>query len=158
MDVFLLRHGKAARTSATMPSDHMRPLTDTGRREAERIGRALRRMKVRPDVLASSPLLRAAETASIVGGHLRAEVVEWDALKPESSPADTMDAIGRMGADSIMLVGHEPHLSNLVSHMVSATMLSMSLKKGGLACVRIPAVGLASLRYVLTPRQMVMMS
>lgn len=158
MDVFLLRHGKAERPSVRIPSDYHRPLTVPGRREMERVGRAIRKMGIRPDVLASSPLVRAAQTAEIVSGYLGAAVDEWEELKPEVPPAETMKALEAAGADSVMLVGHEPHLSTLISRMISDGTASVSLKKGGLACVRTYMPGSADLRYVLTPKQLVMIS
>lgn len=154
MIVYLLRHGKAARPSFSVHSDYTRPLTNVGRREMRKIGQALNRLKIQPEILASSPLTRSIETAEIVSKYVGVEVVQWDELKPETHPFKTMDVIEKLPVKSIMVVGHEPHLSNLISHMISATMLPLSLKKGSLACVRMPAVGFASLRYLLTPRQM----
>ena len=154
MIVFLLRHGKAARPSTLVHSDHMRPLTNTGRSEMLKIGRAIKRLDISPGILASSPLVRAVQTAEIVSEHLNIDVTLWDELKPESHPSATLKLIQSLDVKSVMLVGHEPHMTDLISHMISATMLPISLKKGGLACIRMPAKGLASLRYLLTPRQM----
>ena len=158
MEVHILRHGKAAPPSLRIPSDHDRPLTDAGRRELARTGRALRRMDVRPDTLASSPLLRAIQTAEAISKHVGADVEIWEDLKPETTPSETLHTIRLSGADSIMVVGHEPHLTALISHMTSGHPIQISLKKGGLACVRLPVLGRGALRYILTPKQMGMMS
>lgn len=158
MDVLLLRHGKAERPSIRVPSDYQRPLTGIGRKEVERVGRAIKKMGINPDVLATSPLVRAAQTAEIVSGYMDAETVEWEELRPETDPKDTIDMIEAAGADTIMLVGHEPHMSTLISQMISDGSAIISLKKGGLACVRVPALGPGRLRYVLTLRQLVMIS
>ena len=158
MDVYILRHGKAAPPSLRIPSDHDRPLTDAGRRELSRTGRALRHMGIRPDTLASSPLLRAVQTAEAISRHVGADVEIWEDLKPETTPDETLDTIRLSGADSIMVVGHEPHLTALISHMTSGHPIHISLKKGGLACVRLPVLGRGALRYILTPKQMGMMS
>ena len=157
MNVYVFRHGKAAPPSLRVPSDHDRPLTTLGRRELIKTGRALRRLGIRPDTLASSPLLRATQTAEVISKYVGADMEIWEDLKPETSPSHTMDAIRSTGADSIMVVGHEPHLSNLVSHMISGHDAYISLKKGGLACVRLPVLGQGELRYILTPKQMGMM-
>ena len=83
----------------------------------------------------------------------------WEDLKPETNPSHTMDAIRSTGADSVMVVGHEPHLTSLISHMISRhDDACITLKKGGLACVRLPVLGPGELRYMLTPKQMGMMS
>lgn len=158
MDVYILRHGKAAPPSLRIPSDHDRPLTDAGLRELSRTGRALRHMGIRPDTLASSPLLRAIQTAEAISKYVGAEVEIWEDLKPETIPDETLHTIRSTGADSIMLVGHEPHLTGLISHMTSGRPVQISLKKGGLACVRLPVLGYGALRYILTPKQMGMMS
>ena len=158
MNVFVLRHGKAAPPSMRVPSDHDRPLTALGRRELAKTGRALRRMGIRPDTLASSPLLRAVQTAEVVSKYVGADMEIWDDLKPETDPNQTLDAIRSTGSDSIMVVGHEPHLTNLISHMISGRDAYMSLKKGGLACVRLPVLGPGKLRYMLTPKQMGLMA
>ena len=154
MIVFLLRHGKAARPSTLIHSDHMRPLTNEGRSEMVKIGRALKHLDIQPDMLVSSPLVRSVQTAEIVSEYVDASITLWDELKPESHPSATLKLIHSLHVKSIMLVGHEPHLTDLISHMISTTMLPISLKKGGLACIRMPAKGFASLRYLLTPRQM----
>ena len=158
MEVYILRHGKAAPPSLRIPSDHDRPLTDTGRREVTRTGRALRHMGIRPDTLASSPLLRAVQTAEAISRYVGADVEIWEDLKPEATPDDTLHTMRTTGANSIMVVGHEPHLTGLISHMTSGHPVQISLKKGGLACVRLPVLRRGVLRYILTPKQMGMIS
>ena len=107
MDLFLVRHGKAARPTITEPSDYARPLTPLGRREMHKIGCALQRMNIRPEILATSPLLRTAQTADIISEYLEANVEEWNILRPESSATYTISLIQSHHADSIMLVGHK---------------------------------------------------
>lgn len=158
MDVYILRHGKAAPPSIRIPSDHARPLTNVGRQELNKTGRALRNMGIRPNILAASPLLRAVQTAETISRYVGADVEIWEDLKPETIPDKTLDTIHSSGADSIMVVGHEPHLTDIISHMISSHTVSISLKKGGLACVRLPMLGGGVLRYILTPKQMKMMS
>ena len=158
MEVYVLRHGKAAPPSFRTPSDHDRPLTDVGLRDLSRTGRALRRMSIRPGTLASSPLLRAVQTAEAISRYVMADVEIWEDLKPETAPDETLHTIRSTGADSIMVVGHEPNLTGLISHMISDHAATISLKKGGLACVRLPVLGRGALRYILTPKQMEMIS
>ena len=157
MDVFLLRHGKAKQPSIREPSDHLRPLTISGFRSMEKIGMAIKKMNINPDILASSPLTRAVQTAEIVSRHINSDVSIWESLKPEMSHHAAAEAILASDLDSIMLVGHEPHLSDLASHMISGGEASISIKKGGLVCIDITPRNQNILRYVLTPRQMRMM-
>lgn len=140
------------------PSDFNRHLTADGRRDIHAVGRAIRRLKIRPDILVSSPLTRAMQTANIVSEYVGVEVQEWDSLRPESNPADAISTMKDSNTNSIMLVGHEPHLSKVISCLISAGQATIILKKSGLACVRLSAQGPAVLRYLLTPRQMRMMS
>ncbi len=158
MNIFLLRHGKAARPSQMVPSDYQRSLTISGRRQIEKIGSVIKKMGIRPDILASSPLVRAMQTASIVSGHVKCDVVTWEELKPEIIPEVTTKSVLAAGVDSVMLVGHEPHLSGMVSSMVCDSAVSLSIKKGGLVCVNIMPSGAGIIRYMLTPKQMVMMT
>ena len=158
MEIQLLRHGKAASPSLRMPSDHDRPLTDEGRRELVKTGKALRNMRLRPDILASSPLVRAVQTSETISKYVGAETEIWNELKPETPPEQTLHTIQKAGADSILLVGHQPHLSNLISHMISDNHASISIKKGGLACVRLSALGHGELRYIMTPKQLGMIA
>lgn len=154
MIVFLLRHGKAVNPSSLIHNDHMRPLTDIGHNEMIKVGKAMKRLDIQPDILASSPLVRAVQTAEIVSKYVGTSVTLWGELKPESHTSDALKILQNLHVKSIMLVGHQPHLTDLISNIISTTMLSISLKKGGLACVRIPVRGLASLRYLLTPKQL----
>lgn len=158
MDLFLVRHGKAARPTITEPSDYTRPLTSLGHREMHKIGRALQRMNIRPEILATSPLLRTAQTADIISEYLEADVEKWNILRPESSATATINLIQSYHADSIMLVGHKPHLMDVISYLISDGDAILTLKKGGVACVRITEHGFSVLRYLLTPKQLVMMS
>ena len=158
MKVYVLRHGKAAPHSPGHPGDRGRPLTDVGRRQLASAGKALRRLGVRPNMLASSPLARAVQTAEIISKYVGAEVQLWTALQPERSPADALDRIRRSGVDSIMVVGHEPHLTGLISVMISDCRPSISLKTGAMAYVRLGAPASGTLRYMLTPKQMGMIA
>ena len=158
MDLFLVRHGKAARPTIAEPSDYVRPLTARGRDEMHDIGRALQRMNIQPDILATSPLLRTVQTADIISEYIEADVNEWETLRPESSAIDTITLMKSYIVDSIMIVGHNPHLIEVVSYLISDGAAILAFKKGGLACVRIDESGFGILRYLLTPKQLVMMS
>ena len=156
--VYVLRHEEAAYDYPNYAGDRGRPLTERGRRQSARTAGAIRRMGLRPDVLASSPLVRAVQTAEAVSKCVGAEVQLWTALQPERRPSEALDKIWRSGADSIMVVGHEPHLTGLIRAMISGGGASISLKKGALAYVRLLEPAYGELRYMLTPKQMGMIS
>ena len=169
MNLLVIRHAIAEDKeafAASGRSDDQRPLTEEGRSKMRRAAEGLRAACPRVAVLGSSPLLRARETADIVAPALhirRVEIVE--ALRPER-PFEELGVwlrrrIGPNGGDAdttIAIVGHEPHLSGLVTWlMTSGTDSRIELKKGG-ACLlrfeRMPAAGEAILRWALTPSQL----
>jgi phosphohistidine phosphatase len=169
MNLLVIRHAIAEDKeafAASGRSDDQRPLTQAGRSKMRRAAQGLRTICPRIAVLAASPLVRARETAEIVAPALdiaRVEIV--DALRPER-PFDELVAwlhrrVGPNDSDAdptVAVVGHEPHLSGLVTWlMTSATDSRIELKKGG-ACLlrfeRAPAAGGALLRWSLTPSQL----
>jgi phosphohistidine phosphatase len=113
MKLYLLRHGKADWPD-WKGSDDQRPLTDEGIDEMRLVAIALKRLKVTPDVILSSPLPRALRTAKLAAASLGAPVEERPELKPGfgRGDCDTL-LITRPGAD-VMLVGHEPDFSNII--------------------------------------------
>ena len=186
-----MRHGKAGRRTPS-PADSSRALTAAGAREVKKTAAGLRRAGIAFAYVASSPLTRAMQTAKIAaaaaGGPARARggpgggrkkgagsarppaVHRWDELKPE---ADAGAALGRIAGlpfdSSVLLVGHEPNMTTILSLLVSgggegggggghprAAPLSINLKKGGVARLRIlstvPGVR-GELRWLATPRQ-----
>jgi phosphohistidine phosphatase len=140
-------------------NDELRPLTAEGKRDMREGARGLRSVVPKLDVLATSPLARALETAEILGAEYDSEHVIVDALRPESS-YDDLARWTRQHAkrDVIAIVGHEPHLSGLVSWLLAgATDSFIDLKKGAAALLEIegpPAASSAMLLWSMTPRQL----
>ncbi len=140
MDVYILRHGKAGIADHEDPDDRRRPLTAQGKEEMGVIGRWLRARKLDFSLIATSPLTRAAETASVVSRTLgqRDRVSTWEELSPGIHPREVVKRLSDLGSDSrVMLVGHEPQLSSIVSLLISGThSCGIILKKGGIARIR----------------------
>src|SRR5208337_130987 len=136
MDLFVLRHGKAGQSSDD-PDDSTRPLTPNGREEIREIARWMRRERFRFDVIASSPLARASETAGIIARALdrKDRLVLWDELAPGEDPDTVCYHAAQSGDDAVILiVGHEPALSALVGRIISGGGTgSVIFAKGGLA-------------------------
>jgi phosphohistidine phosphatase len=169
MNLLVIRHAIAEDKeafAATGRTDDQRPLTEAGRSKMRRVAEGLRAACPRVAVLASSPLLRARETADIVAPAFRIARVEIvEALRPERSFEDLTawlkhraDPNGTDHDVTVAVVGHEPHLSGLVTWLMTAGKDSrVELKKGG-ACLlrfeRAPAAGEATLRWLLTPSQL----
>lgn len=123
--IWLLRHGDAEEGSP----DADRRLTERGEREARTAGAALAALGVKLDACLSSPRLRAAETARLACEQVGADRVQ---LEPALSrgPFDAVHLCAGLG--EVLLVGHEPDLSNAVRELTGAR---VELKKGALAGV-----------------------
>ncbi len=132
MKVYFLRHGDAGDPKAWQGDDAERPLSAEGRERTTLEGRALGEMRLKLDQMLTSPLLRARQTAMIVAEALKMRVsdderiVDLDARKLQAILKDHRDA------DAIMLVGHEPSMSETISRVIGGG--DIDLKKGGVAC------------------------
>jgi phosphohistidine phosphatase len=159
MDLYILRHGKAGHSSGG-PEDSERALTPAGRKEIRDIARWMQGEKIEFDVIASSPLVRASETAKIIARTLECKnrVVIWDELAPGGDPDTVCYKAAQSGSEgNILLIGHEPALSNLVGKIISQDgTASVLLTKGGLAKVRnysFDKQPSGVLQYLLTVKQ-----
>jgi phosphohistidine phosphatase len=168
MNLLVIRHAIAEDKdafAATGRSDDQRPLTEEGRTKMRRAAEGLRTIVPRIATLASSPLVRARETAEIVAPALRVSRVEIvEALRPERSYDAMLEWLRQRAAPNedesrtIAIVGHEPHLSGLVTWLMTAkTESRIELKKGAACLLRFgnaPAAGEGELRWALTPAQL----
>jgi phosphohistidine phosphatase len=163
MKLSLLRHGIAVeRGSAGYESDGERPLTAKGERQMRRIAEGMLAFGLAYDLILSSPYLRARQTAEIVAQALKAPdgVHLSDTLKPEGNPRQLLETLHRDAPErhDILLVGHEPYLSRLISTLLTGgPTLPVVMKKGGLCTLEMQSLRFsrcASLVYLLTPRQL----
>ncbi|RME92410.1 MAG: phosphohistidine phosphatase SixA [Verrucomicrobia bacterium] len=163
MKLYLLRHGKAEpREGPGLRDDASRALTPEGRRRVELAARGMRRMGLRFDRILSSPLVRARETAEIVAAVLDAgvevEFSKW--LAEDDRQVELIQEIRslRPPPENLLLVGHEPWLSELVALLIGGgPMLPIRFKKSGLACLSINALEpgpCGVLEWLLAPRQL----
>jgi phosphohistidine phosphatase len=166
MNLFLLRHGLAVeREEFDYASDADRPLTPKGRKQLRTIAAALRKMELHFDVILSSPLVRARETAEIIAAELksRKRLSLADELKPGTDAKRLVHKLAHQkpAAKNILLVGHEPDFSELISLLVAGHVgAGFALKKGGLAHLEIDKLrfgGCALLAWLLTTAQMKLM-
>jgi phosphohistidine phosphatase len=137
--IYLLRHGDAEDGSG---DDAARRLTRKGERQSEAAGRALATLGVQIDACLSSPKVRALDTARIAAEQLDVEVEAAEALR--GGDFDPLELAA--GRGEVLLVGHEPDLSNAVATLTGA---KLKLRKGGVA-----AVEDGTLQALLTPRQL----
>jgi phosphohistidine phosphatase len=139
MDLYFLRHGLAGHASQWKGDDWDRPLTEEGRARLRQEGETMARLELVPEVVLSSPLLRALETAQTVAPYLtKAPRVSVEKrLAPGFGPkqlAQILEAYA--GSQSLMLVGHEPDFSETIGDLIGGG--QVVCKKGGLAWVEVP--------------------
>ena len=125
--LFLVRHAKSSRDDPSLP-DRDRPLDDRGKQDAPMMGKRLARRDVKPDLLVSSPALRALTTAQLIAGELgyqRKNIVVDDRLYA-SSPDDLLAVIRALDKklDRVMLFGHNPEFTDL-THRLSSEIIDM---------------------------------
>lgn len=134
MKCYFLRHGLAGDPERWQGDDFERPLTVAGERRMAREAKMLATLALDLDVIVTSPLVRAKQTAAIVAQELDVRVAE-DARLGTSFNVRALGEIlhERAQAAAIMLVGHEPSMSATIGSVVGGA--SLDLKKGGLACV-----------------------
>jgi len=131
--LYLVRHAIAAERGPEWPDDTKRPLTHRGVARMRMVATGMRSIGVRVDVVCTSPLVRARQTAKLLVECLRPkpESVVVPALAPGHSPASVVKALQRAPvASSLMLVGHEPDLGRLAAWFIGARE-PLSFKKGG---------------------------
>ncbi|HYM62356.1 MAG TPA: histidine phosphatase family protein [Thermoanaerobaculia bacterium] len=151
--VVLLRHGLAEERGPDK-ADEERSLTAEGHDRMKQIARGLETVFPRAEAICSSPLVRAMQTALWVskGYRSRIEVQTSGALSPGSDPSELRSLIDSMPVRRIILVGHEPNLTQGLMALLGMRDLHLELKKGGCYGVRMYADGSASLEWLLSPR------
>ncbi|MGI0069413.1 MAG: phosphohistidine phosphatase SixA [Nitrosotalea sp.] len=160
MDLFILRHGDAGRRSATFRDDSKRPLTVDGKEEVGEIAKGLLALGIELDYIFTSPLLRSKQTAEIIFNNIKCKnpMSELDELKPEGNKLQLYKKLSTLKQDSsILIVGHEPYLSELVGEAISGGSSRIDLKKAGLVRIRtisfLPKIQ-GELRWLLTPKHL----
>jgi phosphohistidine phosphatase len=161
MRLLVIRHAVAEDRDAfavTGQPDARRPLTDDGRKKMKAAVRGLKEIVSKLDVLATSPLLRAAQTAEIVSqAYGRMETRTVEELSPERRPDELLGWLrSHQLGDTVAVVGHEPHLGFLVGWLLTGRNDSfVEFKKGGAVLLEFddpPAGGNAVLTWALPPR------
>jgi phosphohistidine phosphatase len=156
-ELYLIRHGLAEERGDAWPDDNKRPLTDEGISRMRKAARGLARLGVTVDVVLSSPLVRARQTAEIVAAGLdpRPALVNIDSLAPDGSWAAIVADLEKHGRKTrIALVGHEPAVGELAARLIGSRH-PLEFKKGAVCRIdldEIPPGGPGHLRWLLTPK------
>lgn len=159
MKLLLIRHAIAEERedfAKTGKDDRLRPLTDEGRKRMKQVARGLQKIVPDIDLLATSPLTRAAQTGAIVdsvyGGLKEVEIEE---LSPEATPNDFLRWLRKQKEDCIVAVGHEPSISLILSWLLTGSERRIfAFRKGGACLLDFPeevGAGTATLLWAMTP-------
>jgi phosphohistidine phosphatase len=156
-ELYLIRHAIAAERGEEWPDDDKRPLTEDGISRMRKAARGLARLDVSIDVVFTSSLVRARQTAEIVAAALetRPSIVTIDSLAPGAAYASLMADLEKHGRKPrLALVGHEPGLGELAGRLVGSRR-AIEFKKGAVCRIdldELPPNGPGQLRWFLTPR------
>jgi phosphohistidine phosphatase len=140
MQLYIVRHGQAVESEAWAGAERDRPLTAEGRDEMRAAARGLRRLSVDVDAMYTSPLARARATADVIAAALDAPLHELDQL----APGATLDALAHVlsrhpRASALLVVGHEPDLSDMIGELIgSHGPAHIEMKKGACCRVNVP--------------------
>ncbi len=148
--LWLLRHGEAEPHGTR--EDHARALTERGIEQARSAGAALAALELVPEVVYTSPKVRALQTAEYACEALGLTPVEHAALASgfDAAEALLLAAGGEDGDGRVLVVGHEPDFSQVVHDLTGAR---IDMKKGGIAGVRLDG-GRRELIVLLRPREL----
>ena len=131
MQLYFLRHGEADWPDWKKADDE-RPLTDFGKKEMRDVAKFLARLNVRLNLIVTSPLPRASQTAEIAADYLKAKLRKDESLAPGFGVSELRNVLKRHHAKALMLVGHEPDFTTIISGLTGA---SLKLSKAGIALV-----------------------
>ena len=158
MQVILFRHGPAGRRDPERwPDDALRPLTVRGRERTRRAARGLGTLLGRQPMILASSFKRAKQTADLLAEELLVPAVALEPLlEPGGSQKRLIERLASQPSDETrVLVGHEPDLGALAGALLTATSVSLTLKKAGACSMHfVGAVepGAGRLDWFLTPR------
>jgi phosphohistidine phosphatase len=160
VELLVIRHAIAMEREEFAPTgrpDGERPLTEEGRRGMKGVARQLRRIVPQLDVLATSPLVRARQTAEIVAkAYDEMEITTVDALGSGRSRSELLEWLKEHADERVAIVGHAPDLDQLVAWLVTGKPKPfIEMRKGGACLLSLsdePAPGKAEMRWLVTPK------
>jgi phosphohistidine phosphatase len=160
MKIYLIRHSNAVEPGTPgYEDDSLRPLTEKGRDKMKDIASAFKKMDLKPNLIVSSPYVRARETAEILAKVLKykQELIFSDTLVPTGNADEIIGEINeKYTVDELVLVGHEPCISALIGTLtVGNPDLAINIKNGGICCLSADDLHTdrkAVLEWLLTPK------
>lgn len=158
MELYVIRHADAKPLDGNLTEDADRPLTDTGIAQSKALAQCLQKLGVHLEVVLTSPLLRARQTAEEM---LR----NWSNPKPPLEVAEELVDAGKrkklvqllreVGKESVAIIGHQPDLSVFTAWLTGSRKARLDLSKAGAAlvhCTDEPERGAGTLIWLVTPQ------
>lgn len=156
MNLYFLRHESAGQRKTDPVADHKRPLDKEGKQQCILLGHALSSMKVQFDIVLSSSLKRALQTAALVGTESGYE--KKIQLSPALAPTGTWEQFQKLlesvsKNEDVLLVGHSPNLPEFVNRLLcpEGGTSVLRMRKGAIAAVDMDRAT-AKLQWLLDPR------
>ena len=160
MLLYLMRHGIAIdREDPKCPPDPERFLTKKGMEKTRAVAQGLRALGIKPDVMLTSPFVRAVQTAEVTAaalGFARDRIRRTEALIFGHKPAELFRELAKVRGKEIMCFGHAPHLDEVIAFALGCRAPITSLKKAGVACLELESLSgpRGALLWVHTPRSL----
>jgi len=156
--LYLVRHAIAADQGDDWPDDAKRPLTAKGISRMRDVVAGLDALEARVDLVLTSPLVRAKQTAELLAHGLKPSppVETLAELAPGTSPAKIAEALAKHDGRALALVGHEPGLGELAAWLVGSR-TPFEFKKGGVCRIevqKLPPTGNGQLIWLATPKML----
>jgi phosphohistidine phosphatase len=153
MIIYFLRHADA---EDFLGNDFERKLTIKGLDQAARVGNFCAKYSIKPEVFLTSPVVRARQTAEIVGRKIGVEPLVTDWLTCGMTPATLIEKLKPISPkSSVLLVGHEPDLSTSVSYLLGLPEpVNFPIRKASLTAIDAPWLdqGSGTLEFTLPPK------
>lgn len=152
MNLYILRHGE----SLTNYPDKVRPLSEEGKRDIEKIGKLLSDKRIIIEKVFTSPYLRAFQSAEIIVRclNLQLNINETDNLLSEADPKGLVRFLNENESNSTLLVTHQPFVGSLVAYLIGCRNLQIEIRKGALLKIEsdFPIVeGRGVLKFLVQP-------
>ena len=159
MDLYIVRHGIAIdREDPKCPPDPERYLTEEGVDKTKQVAKAIAALGITPDLLLSSPYVRAMQTAEIFANALKyskQKIRRTDLLLPGAESSALFRELAKdKQASSVFVFGHAPHLDELIAAAIASKHHITALKKAGVAALKLKRVSPPSAEFLwlATPR------
>jgi phosphohistidine phosphatase len=157
MELYLFRHGIAEDAPPGRP-DSSRALTAEGRERSAAVVKMARNTGVMPSLIASSPYVRAVQTAEVAAKEFgwKGELLKLPSLVPHGTPEAVWSDIRDLrDEEAVLLAGHEPLMSHLAAYLLNAPGLIVDMKKSAMVRIDLDAFGTAPrgvLRWMILPK------